>query len=512
MIFSSVRKDAASLDGHDAKLSVDLLHALHRHIALTQDVLTSNAALLDMLQEASTRVGAQGFAQVTRRLTQTSESLQVHNEHLTEVIESTATTLDAFTESVHAFEARFNELERYIDLTRSRTGDIVKLALQSKILSLNARIEAARLGEDGAAFNIVAAEMSELAHQTETLSNDITADLNGMLQSLTATSEEFGRNKVALDAAGETVTKLQGSSAKLRDETTSMVAASAEVEHIAFNQVELQEELESIGRHAAWVQEAASSLLPDLDACRQRIESTWRAQLPANLSHLPDTLDEFETRLYEAIIEDNPDAAEAAMHQALSSRLPTGALLDRLGTAFMRVAQEQAGQSLPTETYFLNGDVLQRALNVLEPVMARRNVLPGRGVVVLGNAFEDYHDLGRRLVGIGLRAAGFEVVDLGLSVRNEQFVIAAREHRADVVGVSTLLLHTAKWIPRLRADLRNAQLGHVALIAGGAPFLVDPELRNRFMVHGVGRTPSDAVRLVRALVAERKGGSSRELA
>lgn len=186
--------------------------------------------------------------------------------------------------------------------------------------------------------------------------------------------------------------------------------------------------------------------------------------------------------------------------------------MDRLGTASMRVAQEQAGQSLPTETYFLNGDVLQRALTALEPALARASLPPCRGVVVLGNAFEDYHDLGRRLVGIGLRAAGFDVVDLGLSVSNDQFVAAAREHRADVVGVSSLLLHTAKWIPRLRDDLRRAQLGHVALIAGGAPFLVDPELRDRFEVDGVGRTPSDAVRLVRALVAARHEGGTHELA
>ncbi len=512
MIFSSARKTHASPEGLDAKISGDILHALHRHIALTQDVLTSNAALLDTLEEASHRAGAQGFAQVTRCLAQTSESLQIHNERLTDVIQSTASTLDAFTESVRAFETRFKELERYIDLTRSRTGDIVKLALQSKILSLNARIEAARLGDDGASFNVVASEMGELAHQTESLSNDITADLSGMLEALTAASEEFVRNKVALDAAGGTVGALQDSSSKLRDETASMVAASAEVEQIAFNQVELQEQLESIGRHAGWVHEAAGSLLPDLDTCRQRVEEAWRAQLPASSSHWPETLDDFETRLYEAIVDDRPHNAETAVTQALSSRLPPEALLDRLGTASMRVAQEQAGQGLPTETYFLNGDVLQRALTALEPALARASLPPCRGVVVLGNAFEDYHDLGRRLVGIGLRAAGFDVVDLGLSVSNDQFVAAAREHRADVVGVSSLLLHTAKWIPRLRDDLRRAQLGHVALIAGGAPFLVDPELRDRFEVDGVGRTPSDAVRLVRALVAARHEGGTHELA
>lgn len=511
MIFSSARKNGNAVDGLDLGLSSELVHALHRQIALTQDVLTSNAALLDLLSEASHLAGAQGFAQVTRRLAQTSESLQVHNDRLTNVIQSTATTLDDFTASVQAFECRFKELEGYIEHTRKRTGDIVKLALQSKILSLNARIEAARLGDEGASFNVVAGEMGELAHQTEALSNDITADLTGMLDALTATSEEFVRNKTALSAAGDTVGALQQSSAILKEETVSVVAASGEVEQIAFSQVELQEQLEGIARHAGWVQEAAGSLLPDLDACRLRLETAWRAQLPSSKAHWPDSLDEFESRLYQAIVDDQPHAAEAAVAQALSARLAPEALLDRLGTASMRVSQEQSGRSLPTETYFLNGDVIQRALTGLEPALERSHVLPCRGVVVLGNAFEDYHDLGRRLVSIALRGAGFEVIDLGLSVSNDRFVDAAREHRADVVGVSSLLLHTAKWIPRLRLDLQRANLGHVALIAGGAPFLVDAELRDRFGVDGVGRCPSDAVRLVRALVAERLGGAVHEL-
>ena len=182
-------------------------------------------------------------------------------------------------------------------------------------------------------------------------------------------------------------------------------------------------------------------------------------------------------------------------------------LLDRLGIAAMRITAEAGGHELPTETYLQVGDVLQQALARLEPVLAREPQSTAQGVVVLGNAFEDYHNLGRRLVAISLQAAGFRVIDLGLSVSNDRFVEAVREYGAAVVGVSSLLLHTAKWIPRLREQLRRAGLGHVAVIAGGAPFLVDPELRDRFEVDGVGRSPADAVRLVRALVAERQGGS-----
>lgn len=121
--------------------------------------------------------------------------------------------------------------------------------------------------------------------------------------------------------------------------------------------------------------------------------------------------------------------------------------------------------------------------------------------MLLGNAYQDYHDLGRRVIAITLRGAGFRVVDLGLGVPNEAFVEAARRERPAVIGVSTLLLHTAKHLPGLRDDLRRAGLGRVPLIAGGAPFLVDPHLRRRYGVDGVARDPVGAVRLVRHLAA-----------
>ncbi|MBI1318427.1 MAG: hypothetical protein GC168_05675 [Candidatus Hydrogenedens sp.] len=477
-----------------------LLGSLHQHLALTRDVLSSNAALADILGEAERRAGAQGFAQVTQHLVDTSDALQGHNVQLLEAIQTSAAALQSFSDSVAAFEERFKLLEEYISSTRRRTGDIVKLSLQSKILSINARIEAARLGTSGAGFKVVADEMSNLAMRTESLSNDIAGNMGGMLDALLATSEEFSRNKSALGAVANVVSTLKSSSERLNEETKSVAAATGEMEQIAFNQVELQEYLEGIGRHAGWIREAATSLEHDLNERRESVAVAWRAAMPADEAHVPDALESYEERLYKAVGADAPEMARQAVADALAAGLSPATLLDRIGAASMRVFLDQAGREWPTEIYFRNGDVLESALKDLEPHLP---IAPAdqHNVIVLGNAFEDYHDLGRRLVGIALRSAGIRVVDLGLSVSNARFIEAIREQKARVVGVSTLLLHTAKWIPRLREELSHAGLGHVAIIAGGAPFLVDPNLQERFQVDGVGRSPSDAVRLVRALLA-----------
>lgn len=490
----------------DGALLGELVQAFRTHATLTQDILSSNGALIDVLQGAEQRAGAQGFAQVSQRLVHASKALHEHNARLLEVIDTTASALDSFASSIDSFESRFRELERFIGVTQDRASDIVKLAFQSKILALNARIEAARLGEEGAGFNVVAEEMGTQAEQTESLSTDITANLSDMTGALLATSQEFERNKASFGVAEKTVHALRTSLASLGEETASVVAASDEMEQLAFNQVELQEEVEAIGRHAGWVREAAEGLLAEVSTSGERTLEAWRQQLPAGQAHFPDSLEAFETQLLEAVTWHDPKAAATAVRDALGQGLAAEVLLDRLGVVAMRANAAEGGRELPTESYLQIGDVLQQALTRLEPALARSASPEDQGVVVLGNAFEDYHNLGRRLVAISLQCAGFRVVDLGLSVSNDRFVAAAREHGAHVIGVSSLLLHTAKWIPKLREQLRREGLGHVAVIAGGAPFLVDPELRDRFGVDGVGRSPADAVRLVRALVAQGNGG------
>ena len=74
-----------------------------------------------------------------------------------------------------------------------------------------------------------------------------------------------------------------------------------------------------------------------------------------------------------------------------------------------------------------------------------------------------------------------------------------------MIGVSSLLLHTAKHIPELKRELVTAGMGDVSVIVGGAPFVVDPGLVKTFGADGVGRTPAEAVRLVQSLTWQRRG-------
>jgi len=100
-----------------------------------------------------------------------------------------------------------------------------------------------------------------------------------------------------------------------------------------------------------------------------------------------------------------------------------------------------------------------------------------KGPVVIGNIEDDFHALGRRMVGVFLRADGWIVHDLGNDVPPGAFVEKALEVGARVIGVSAMMLTTARNIRRLREEIdRRGLTGRLQLAVGGAVFKVCPGL------------------------------------
>ena len=100
-----------------------------------------------------------------------------------------------------------------------------------------------------------------------------------------------------------------------------------------------------------------------------------------------------------------------------------------------------------------------------------------KGTVVIGNAEDDFHPLGRHLVSIYAQASGWNMIDLGTDVLAEVFVEKAIEHKADIIAVSAMMFTTAKNILKVRQEMdKNGLTGKVKLAVGGAVFKLRPEL------------------------------------
>jgi 5-methyltetrahydrofolate--homocysteine methyltransferase len=108
-------------------------------------------------------------------------------------------------------------------------------------------------------------------------------------------------------------------------------------------------------------------------------------------------------------------------------------------------------------------------LDVLKPLLERAGVA-SRGRVVIGSVHGDLHDIGKNLVGIMLKGAGFEVIDLGHDVPAARFVAVARSQDARVIGMSALLTTTMPVMKEVVDLLARENLrGRIRTIIGGAP-------------------------------------------
>ena len=106
---------------------------------------------------------------------------------------------------------------------------------------------------------------------------------------------------------------------------------------------------------------------------------------------------------------------------------------------------------------------------VLEPAMASSGSSRKMGKVILGTVKGDIHNLGKNLVNVMLRGAGFEVIDIGVDIPAEKFVEAVNAEKAQLIGMSALLTTTMPYMKTTIENLREAGLGaKVKTIIGGA--------------------------------------------
>ena len=141
---------------------------------------------------------------------------------------------------------------------------------------------------------------------------------------------------------------------------------------------------------------------------------------------------------------------------------------------------------------------MKEAMAMLEPMLLKAGIKP-KCTAVLGTVQGDLHDIGKNLVGMMWKGANIGVVDLGTNVPPEKFVAAAKEHGAQVVGLSALLTTTMPAMKETIKAVRDAGLKTVKVIIGGAP--VTQEYANEIGADGYAPDAASAVDVALKTVA-----------
>ena len=142
---------------------------------------------------------------------------------------------------------------------------------------------------------------------------------------------------------------------------------------------------------------------------------------------------------------------------------------------------------------------MKEALKLLEPLLVEAGVKP-KYTAVIGTVQGDLHDIGKNLVSTMWRGANFAVVDLGTNVPPERYVAAAREHGAQIVGLSALLTTTMPAMRDTVKALREADLPGVKVLVGGAP--ITQVFADEIGADGYAADAGTAVDLARHFVGE----------
>ncbi|HBD96010.1 MAG: hypothetical protein A2015_16555 [Spirochaetes bacterium GWF1_31_7] len=153
------------------------------------------------------------------------------------------------------------------------------------------------------------------------------------------------------------------------------------------------------------------------------------------------------------------------------------ALKDILEPALLEIGNKWQKENLALAHGYIAGkiaeDFLQKAM--ISPDFQSTNTIKGN--VVIGNIQDDYHALGRKMLGTFLQASGWKVYDLGNDVLPADFVSKAIETDAKIIGASAMMYSTALNIQKLRKEIDDRGLKNKIILAvGGAIFNLRPEL------------------------------------
>jgi len=181
---------------------------------------------------------------------------------------------------------------------------------------------------------------------------------------------------------------------------------------------------------------------------------------------MSEILEQISTAVIEGDLDEITDLTEDALDEGLSAKevLDDGLMagMDYVGVEF------KAGNMFVPEV-LRSAKTMQISMDVLKPLLAEAGAKM-TGKVLLGTVKGDLHDIGKNLVGMMCKGAGFEVKDIGKDVDPESFLEAIKDFEPDIVGMSALLTTTMRAMESTIKALEEAGLrDKVKVMIGGAP-------------------------------------------
>jgi 5-methyltetrahydrofolate--homocysteine methyltransferase len=202
--------------------------------------------------------------------------------------------------------------------------------------------------------------------------------------------------------------------------------------------------------------------------------------------------------LAEAVIRGDQATAVSVTKAALQEKTAPKEILDQGLIAGMDVVGDRFKKNeIYIPEVLIAARAMKMAMEVLEPELVKAGVKP-IGKFLVGTVQGDLHDIGKNLVAMMMKGAGFEVIDLGVDVSPDKFAAEAKAKGANLIGMSALLTTTMPGMEKTIKALKQAGV-QAKVMVGGAP--VTQSFADKIGANGYAPDAASAVDTAKSLVA-----------
>ena len=202
--------------------------------------------------------------------------------------------------------------------------------------------------------------------------------------------------------------------------------------------------------------------------------------------------------LAQAIVKADQNQAVEITKQALNEGTPAKTVLDNGLIAGMDIVGTRfKNNEIYIPEVLIAARAMKSAMEILEPELVKAGVEP-IGRFLIGTVQGDLHDIGKNLVAMMLKGAGFKVTDLGVDVPPQKFIEQAKAFGVQLVGMSTLLTTTMPAMEKTLKAIRDADISAKVMI-GGAP--VTQGYADKIGADGYAADAASAVDTAKKLIA-----------
>lgn len=202
--------------------------------------------------------------------------------------------------------------------------------------------------------------------------------------------------------------------------------------------------------------------------------------------------------LADAVVRGDQKTAVELTKAALTEGTPVKSILDDglIGGMDILAARWKRNEVYIPEV-LIAARAMKTAMEVLEPELAKAGVKP-IGKFLVGTVQGDLHDIGKNLVAMMMKGAGFQVTDVGIDVSAEKFIEQAKSSGAQLVGMSALLTTTMPAMEKTLKAMKEAGVD-VKIMVGGAP--VTQAYADKIGADGYAADAATAVDVAKKLIA-----------